>query len=163
MSDLVRGAAPPPKQNRLDVIRIVSSEPHQLIVVSAAIFGQPVHWHGRRSHECTAQRGNCKACEDMWPCKWQGYLHVMRPQANWQGFLEITQTAWEMILDQVPKGQTLRGLIVRVGRTKGGSKGRYMIEVLERRIDPESLPEEKDPLGVLRMLWRSKKGPLSDA
>lgn len=163
MSDLVTGVAPPAPKQRMDVIRIVSAEPHQLIVVSKAIFGQPVHWFGKRSHECKTERGNCEGCKDNWPQKWQGYLHVMTPQHNWQGFLEITATAWQLILSQMPSGQNLRGIIIRVGRTKGGSKGRYLIEVLERRIPDDDLPQERDPLTTLRMLWRSKKGPLPES
>jgi hypothetical protein len=163
MPDLVVGVAPPAPKQKMDVIRIVSHEAQQLIVVSKAVFGQPVHWFGRRSHECTADRGNCRGCNDSWPQKWQGYLHVMTPTHNWQGFLEFTATAWGLILSQIRAGEDLRGLIMRVGRTKGGAKGRYLIEVLERRIPESDLPQERDPLTTLRMLWRAKKGPLPEA
>lgn len=163
MPDLVTGVAPPAPKQKMDVIRIVSSEPHSLICVSKAAFGQPVHWFGRRSHECTGQRGNCKGCTDNWPVKWQGYLHVMTPATNWQGFLEFTATAWGIIISQMKPGEDMRGVILRVGRTKGGAKGRYLIEVLERRIPETDLPQERDPLATLRMLWRAKKGPLPEA
>ena len=49
-------------------------------------------------------------------------------------------------------GENLRGSIIKVSRTKGGPRGRYMIEVLERRIADDALPEERDPLQTLRML-----------
>lgn len=159
MSDLITGVAPPPPKMKMDVIRITSTEPHQLIVVSRTAFGQPVHWFGRRSHECTAQRGNCEGCNSNWPCKWQGYIHVMTPTHNWQGFLEFTATAWAIIESQLKSGENLRGAIIRVGRTKGGAKGRYLVEVLERKIPDADLPQERDPLNTLRMLWRAKKGP----
>lgn len=157
---LVAGTAPPPPKQKMDVIRIVAVEPQTLIVVSRAIWGQNIHWFGRRSHECRADRGECEGCRDNWPQKWKGYLHVTSAPGNWQGFLEITATAWQLIEVQAPKGEQLRGLMIRVGRTKGGAKGRYLIEVLERRIDNANLPTERDPLATLRMLWRAKKGPL---
>jgi choline dehydrogenase-like flavoprotein len=162
MSDLVAGTPPPAPKKKMDVIRIVAQEPHTIIIVSDRIWGQPVHWFGRRSHECFRDRGDCQGCRDGWPCKWQGYLHVTRAPEKWEGFLEITATAWQLLLSQLPVGDSLRGLIIQVGRTKGGAKGRYLINVLERRIPSDQLPEMRDPLPTLRMLWRAKKGPLPD-
>jgi hypothetical protein len=158
---LVAGEAPPAAKQKMDVIRILTQEPQTLIVVSKSIWGQTIHWFGKRSHECRKDRGNCEGCKDNWPDKWKGYLHVTIPTGRWQGFLEITATAWALIEAQVKRGEDLRGIIIRVGRTKGGAKGRYLIEVLERRIPAVDLPEERDPLATLRMLWRAKKGPLS--
>jgi hypothetical protein len=163
MSDeVLTGEAPPPKASKMDVIRIVTPEPITLIIVSRAIYGQSIHWFGRRSHECLADRRACPGCKDSWPRKWKGYLHVTNPALSWQGFLEITQTAWELLEGLRPKQGNLRGLVCRIGRTKGGAKGRYLIEILDRRIEDSMLPLPRDPLDVLRMLWRSKKGPLPD-
>lgn len=156
---LVRGSPPPPKKSKYDVIRIKSVEPVQLICLSRAIWGQPVHWFGRRSHECVSLRAKCLGCDENWPSKWQGYLHVCAGSNNWQGFLEVTATAWEMILQQAHVGKDLRGMIFRVGRTKGGAKGRYVVQVLERRIEEAELLKELDPYPTLQMLWRAKKGP----
>jgi hypothetical protein len=161
--DLVRGSAPPTKKFKIDVIRIVTVEPLQLICLSRAIWGQPIHWHGRRSHECTRDRGQCQGCNDSWPEKWQGYLHVCTAGAQWQGFLEITATAWEILLSQAHQGKDLRGMIFRVGRTKGGAKGRYLIQVLERRIEEGEMLKELDPYPTLQMLWRCKKGPTTNS
>jgi hypothetical protein len=160
--ELVTGSAPPVPKSKMDVIRILTTETHQLVVVSKAIYGQYVHWFGRRSHECFSDRGGtCKGCAANWPRKWQGYLHVIRP-GGWQGFLEITATAWQLIEVQLRTGETLRGARIKVGRTKGGAKGRYLIEVLERREPDEHLPQARDPLPILRMLWNAKKGPLPE-
>src|SRR5205814_5942315 len=143
---LVRGTKPPPKKQRMEVVRIKTQEPEMLVIVSKCIWGQPVHWFGRRSHECTQDRGRCKGCEENWPCKWQGYLHVTNHTLSWNGFLELTALAWGILLSQVRVGENLRGSIIKVSRTKGGPRGRYMIEVLERRIADDALPEERDPL-----------------
>jgi len=159
LDSLVRGAPPPPKKFKIEVIRITTVEPLQLICVSRSIYGQPVHWFGRRSHECLSDRGKCHGCEENWPVKWQGYLHVMNASGDWQAFLEITATAWEILLSQAHQGKDLRGMIFRVGRTKGGAKGRYLISVLERRVDEPQLLKELDPYPTLRMLWAAKKGP----
>lgn len=164
MSDeLVRGAPPPPRKIRYEVMRITSVEPLTLICLSRAIWGQPVHWFGRRTHECVAQRARCQGCEENWPAKWQGYLHVTRGGGDWQGFLEITATAWEILLSQAHQGKDLRGMMFRMGRTKGGAKGRYVIQVLERRLEEETLLKELDPYPTLQMLWRAKKGPSNNS
>jgi hypothetical protein len=155
--NLVCGASPPAPRKKMDVIRITTVEPQQLIICSPTAYGKFVHWYGRRSHECLESPTTCRGCIEQWPVKWQGYLHVMRPGVVWQGFLEFTATAWELIVSQLPPGEDLRGVVIRVARTKGGAKGRYLIELLERRMDPDTLPKPADPLQTLRFLWGAKR------
>jgi hypothetical protein len=85
---------------------------------------------------------------------------TMHP-GHWEGFLEITQTCWEMLCLQAPKGQDLRGMIFRVSKTKGGAKGRFVVSVLERRLDEAELLAEKDPLPTLEFLWSVKRQPVA--
>jgi hypothetical protein len=147
----------------MDVIRVTTTEPQMYIIVSTVPWGQWTHWFGRRSHECRRDSGTCEGCKDGWPEKWQAYLHVTRPERGWEGFLEMTATAWKILEAQIKDGTTVRGCIVRLSRTKGGAKGRYLIEVLERRIPEDDLPPAKDPMPTLRMLWRAKKGPMPES
>lgn len=159
MSSMIRGTPPPAATKRIMVYRVTTCETQQFVSLSVAPFGQPVHWFGRRSHECSAERGACKGCSDNWPTKWKGYIHVSCDAGRTTAFLEITATCYHLLESRIPKGTSWRGVQFRIGRTKGGAKGRYLVEVLERVIDANSLPEELDPLPTLRMLWRSKKGP----
>lgn len=163
MSDFVRGAAPPASTKRMEVFRVTTAETSQFTCCSTAIFGQYVHWFGRRSHECKKDRGHCDGCANNWPSKWKGYLHVTDPLGRSEGFLEVTATCWALLVQQLPPGRTLRGVRFRLSRTKGGAKGRYLVSVLEVPAEEESLPVEKDPLSTLRFLWAAKKGPSTNS
>ncbi len=153
MSDLFRGALPPAPKSKMDVVRVTSSESHTFIVFSRSFFGQFVHWWGNRTHECLSQKKmTCEGCQRGWPVKFKAYLHVRRLSADWEGFVELTDTAARLIEAQVPEGSNLRGCKIRIGRTKGGAKGRYIIEVYESRLPEDQLREEKDPYATLRQL-----------
>ena len=71
-------------------------------------------------------------------------------------FVKITATAFRLLDTQVPAGEDCRGLQVRISKTKGGARGRYKVEVLPRRVDPNTLPLEKNPIDTLAFLWRAK-------
>jgi len=49
-------------------------------------------------------------------------------------------------------------MIFRMGKTKGGKKGRYVVTVLERRIDECELFKELDPYPTLQFLWKCGRG-----
>lgn len=149
------GARPPASSKQLLVFRVTSSETTQFTCLSSTIFGQYVHWHGRRSSECTEGRMPCEGCKANWPQKWKGYVHVLNLASGTEGFLEITATCCSLLLAQAPKGTSLRGLRFRLSKTRGGAKGRYLVSVLETRDDPAKLPEEREVLNTLRRLWRS--------
>jgi len=157
MAELIRGAVPPAPTTKMEVFRVTCAETTQFSVVSERVFGQMVHWYGRRSHECTGQANGCEGCRENWPIKWKGYLHVVDPMKRYEGFLEITPACWQLLDNQIIDKSTLRGIRFRISKTKGGPKGRYLVAVLEGREPHEVLPMERDPLPVLRVLWRSRK------
>jgi len=159
--ELIRGSSPPPKKLKFDVVRVTSSEVQTFICLSRAIWGQQVHWLGKRSGQCTRDQATCPHCKEQLPQKWQGYLHVTMAPGSWQGFLEITQTCWEMLVQQAHPGHDLRGMMFRLNKTRGGPKGRYVVQVLERRIEEAELLKELDPLPTLEFLWRVRKQPVS--
>jgi len=157
MLNAIRGTPPLGKMVGMKVIRVTEREPCNFICVSKAAFGQPIHWYGNRSHECTSERGHCENCQKNWPRKWKAYLHVMGHESKFQAFLEITETCFDQIVALMPDRQSFRGSIIRLGRTKGGKKGRYTIDVLDRVIPDGNLPNEIDPLPTLRYLWNAGK------
>jgi hypothetical protein len=53
--------------------------------------------------------------------------------------------------------ESWRGLIFRIKKTAGGAKGRFIVELLERRADTKILPPEKDPMHLLQDLWNAKR------
>lgn len=160
MESRYENSQPPPLGARKEVIRVKSTEPQTFVILSPRFYGQWIHWFGNRSLECTKEKsGQCQGCRDSYPSYFKTYLHVLLGHSRTAAFLELTTTASEMIDQQSPAGEPLRGLMVRIGKSKGGAKGRYLVSVLERRLDPEDLPKAEDPLATLRRLWRAKKNP----
>lgn len=152
-----KGTPPPPLKSKMIVMRVTTSETIQFCCVSRAIFGQLIHYYGGRSHECTADKGNCDGCKKGWAPKWKGYLHVIEMgTVQRECFLEITNTCNSLLLNQAPKDQHLRGLIFRIRKSKGGRYGRYILDVIDRREDEDKLPQEQDPQPILRYLWAAK-------
>lgn len=154
---LVSGKSPPKQSRKWEIYRVVSKEPEQMVIVSKCVYGTDVHWWQNRSHECRLSSGSCKGCQDGWPVRWKGYLHVARPSGDWQGFWEFTTPVFNALALQLGDRFNFRGCIVRVGKTKGGPKGRYLVEILERTIAEEDLPVPADPLDTLRFLWNARK------
>jgi len=159
MQNRIRGCAPPPRTVRMNVLRVTTTEATQFIVCCRVPWGQMIHWYGRRSHECKSDRALCQGCRDNWPMKFKAYLHVMGAGLGSQAFLEITATAFHLIEEQLGDRADWRGSILKIRRTKGGAKGRYICEVLERVIPDSELPQEQDPLPTLRYLWGVGKAP----
>lgn len=150
------GAQPPVSNSRHTVHRVTTSQTQQFVIFSRSIYGQYIHWYGNRSHKCTRDEKKCNGCDRNWPTKWLGYLDAHNIHTEERVFLELTKTACDLLDKQVPPGENLRGVQVRICKTKGGPKGRYKVEVLSRRVDDPTLPQEKDPLTTLEFLWRSK-------
>jgi hypothetical protein len=151
----IKGASPPTSGPSFEVVRVKTSEVESFTIVCRAVWGQSVHWFGGRSHECTQETGNCARCNTMQPLKWKGYLQALSWQTRKQVFVEITPNAYEQLVALTEARETLRGTVVKIRKTKGGAKGRYIVDVLERTIPEAELPEERDPLPVLRFLWRA--------
>lgn len=150
----IQGAAPPVPGPSVEIVRVKTSEAESFTLVSAAVWGQNVHWFGGRSHECTSDTGSCHRCNTLQPVKWKGYLQAIQWSNRKQCFIELTPDAIHNLLALTEGRKTLRGTIVKIRKTKGGAKGRYLVDVLERTIPEMELPAERDPMPVLKFLWR---------
>lgn len=156
MSNEVNGPAPPVHQAKLEIVRVDWIEQRQFVCVSPVPWTKNVHWVGGRSEECK-QPNDCKRCNEGERQKWHMYIQCMDATGKHGCFLEVTATAYHMFALQLHKDKDWRGLMFRIGKTKGGKKGRFRIEVLERRVDPRDLPQSFDPIGILRFLWTFRR------
>lgn len=150
----IRGAAPPKKQGlELEVVRIVSTEVRLYVLLSSAPWGSYFHWGGG-SLPCTGDPEECERCKRVVPRKWRGYLHAMEMHgtSSREVILELTHAALAT-LDLSLAMRDYRGSMIQLRKTKGGAKGRFLIDVLERRVTDQTLPNERDPAPVLRKLW----------
>lgn len=161
MVERYSGAERPDRPTKTQIVRVTTPEPQQFILVSTAIFGQWVHWYGKRTHQCTRDKSKCNGCFRGWPQKWLGYVNALDiTGAN--VFVELTNTACDLLCKVIPEDRPLRGFQIRIKKTRGGKHGRYLIECLERRVDPVTLPQERDPLTTLLFLWKCKNQHASE-
>lgn len=155
----IRGAAPPPSLGpAIEVTRILGTVPRMFTIISASPWGAFFHFYGGRSRECYGQDDptHCDRCAKAWPRNWRAYVHVVEHQGQTSStaILELTQVALQAIFDQVGNKPTLRGVLIRAAKTKGGKHGRFVIEVLPRAAIQTSDIREIEPEPIVRKLWK---------
>lgn len=153
----LRGSMPRTSGPKVLVHRVLSPTPEDFIIISRVGVGVDFHYYAQRSSECDAPggEGHCEKCLKNWPLKWRAYLHCLKRegQNNVQCFLELTSTAFQSLEFQTEGRKSLRGVRIKVSKTAGGKKGRYIITVLAECQDAPIDMEEADPLPTLRALW----------
>jgi hypothetical protein len=148
-----RGVAPPETVGLdCEVVRITSTENRLFYLLSEAPWNCNFHWVGVSvQHQ---QEGECKYCTRVAPLKFRSYIHALEQCGTLQKSVMVELTHAALVLIDVQLcGQAHRGSIVNLRKSKGGAHGRFVIEMKERRIDPKTLPDEKDPQPVLEKLW----------
>ena len=152
-SDFVSGAQPPGVRSQKQVIRVKQQDALYLCCLSPKAEGIFIHWIGGRSAECPGE-DSCAHCKAGVGKKWKAYLDcATMGKGGHTLFLELTETAFDMLVKQLKPGESMRGVYFSVAKTKGGAKGRYLIEVKERRIDEHLLPSAESAIPLLRRLW----------
>jgi hypothetical protein len=150
----IRGTPPPKKIGlELEVVRIVSTEIRLYVLLSTAPWGSFFHWAGG-SIPCTGDPEECERCKKLVPRKWRGYIHALEQHgtSTREVILELTHSALAT-LDLSLAMREYRGSMVQLRKTKGGAKGRFLIDVLDRRVTDQTLPADRDPAPVLKKLW----------
>lgn len=158
MGNFVTGPAPRHRPKYCEVVRVKTPVTVTFTVLSESVVAVETHWYGNRSHHCIGADRECPGCTANWPYKWKGYIHAIQWGNPEPVFLELTEKAVFQLLRFMAGRPSLRGSIVKVGKSKGGSHGRYVIEVLERVLPVDELPASESPLPVLEFLWSSKRG-----
>lgn len=153
---LIEGPLPTKASKRVDVISITSPSPTTFTILSEKVYGSFYHWVNNRSRQCRRFAGDCEFCATNQPEKWSGYIHCVRWGDNAEVFVELSITASNMLTTLANKRETLRGSIVKLSKTKGGLRGRYVVDMLERLADQDALPPWSTPDALLRKLWNSK-------
>lgn len=154
LNNRIRGAAPPKKIGlELEVVRVVSTEIRLYVLLSPAPWGSFFHWSGG-SVPCTGDPEECDRCKRLVPRKWRGYIHALEQHgtSTREVILELTHSALAS-LDLSLAMRDYRGSMVQLRKTKGGAKGRFLVDVLDRRVTDQTLPPERDPAPILKKLW----------
>ena len=151
-SDLFDGPAPPSARNSKQVIRVTTTEKVHFIALSRRVFTVWIHWKGR-SIKCPGE-DLCELCKNGVGKKWKGYIDVIHEHPPvYSAFLEITPVVGDILKKLVDPELGLRGLRFSVAKTKGGPKGRYLIEASPRYANTADLQDEESPLPLLEKLW----------
>jgi len=155
----IRGSMPRESGPKVLVHRVLTPTPEDFIILSKIGMGVDFHWYANRSHECFAQNGEgtCDRCLKGWPLKWRCYLHCLKPEGlqSVQCFLELTKTAFSSLEFQTTERKSLRGVRIKVCKTAGGRKGRYIVQCQTEALDLKTTIEEIDPMPTLRALWEA--------
>jgi len=157
VSGILEGAEPPKTIGlELEVIRIVGCTPRHFVILSEKAFGAWFHWIGR-SVKCL-KPDDCERCQRS-KSKWRGYVHAFEFLAAGKKsvIIELTLPALAMIEMQLAM-QPLRGCQVKLAKTRGGKHGRYLVEVLSRRVDGATLPPAANPKETMEWLWKINEG-----
>lgn len=157
VSGICEGATPPKTVGLdLEVVRIVNTSPRQFVFLSEKAWGAWFHWIGR-SVPCS-RPAECERCTRS-KAKWRGYIHAFEFLAAGKKsvIIELTLPALALIEMQLAL-QPLRGTQVKLAKTKGGKHGRFLVEVLGRRVDPATLPPAANPQTTLEWLWKINEG-----
>lgn len=156
VSSILEGSPPPQTVGlELEVVRITGCSPRHFVLLSEKAWGAWFHWVGR-SVKC-AQPSPCERCKRSKP-KWRGYVHAfeLMPTAKKNVIIELTLSALAL-LDMQLAMQPMRGTQCKIGKTKGGKHGRFVLEVLGRRVDVATLPEASKPEETLTWLWEKNE------
>jgi len=149
----IRGTAPPKSPGlQVEVIRITGTEFRTFYLLSNQPWCAYFHWVGH-SVRCL-QTEECDRCRRNTPKKWRAYIHALEHDGTItrEVILEVTQLCIASLLALNGESK-LRGTIVKLKKSKGGAKGRYLVDVLPRRVSSETLPTERDPEPILQRLW----------
>lgn len=155
----VDGPLPPPTFDRKLVVRVDWHQPRQVIALSEKPRAILTHWHNGRTERCTMQEGGCGQCMANNPVRWRGFILVLEPPASKPYFLDLSETAVNMLLCIFQDRDTMRGSMFKIHKTKGGLRGRFEIEACDRRLDPDKLPPSERPDELLDFLFKSKRQP----
>jgi len=151
-----QGQAPKPGPS-LPIVRVTDAARHIFTVFSPAVWGVWTHWDGRRSVPCMLPVETCPFHRRQLPLRWKGYVHVFDHNERQQSYLELTPAGVQMLQTQLAPGESLRGILLNVERSKGGPKGRLIIEVKPNHAPSSQLTEEKHPREALTSLWGLKQ------
>lgn len=152
----VQGAALPQRDRRIYWIEPVNKggEVQDWLIYSPNIWGIWTHFH-EGTFPCYENHKHCHLGHDSRTLRWKGYLFGFFPRKSKPCFLQLTPASAEALLEQVPEGQNLRGLRIKVSRTDS-KKGRLRISIdhYGAPVDPTKMIKDQDPRFSLFNAWK---------
>lgn len=153
----IKGPGFPTRYQTREIVRISSTVPMKCVCVSSAPWSVITHWRKGRSERCGGDAADCEGCRQSVPLRWRGYLHVIVPPGKEAVFIELSENAVKEILFAFNHRDSLRGCMFGISKTKGGLRGRFIVEPMERVVEESTLPPEETPAATLNFLWSLKR------
>lgn len=152
---LNRCDSPPRLSGRIWVTRVTDTTNHQFTILSEKVHGYLTHWTGETTIKCLNHDEECPSCKvGKFPQRWKGYLHVRDEAKDQEVFLEIPPNGFPEFKIRTDNGQSLRGKRFTCHRTKGGPKGKLVVQFLAVDWNNKAtLPKAIDPEATLLQLW----------
>ena len=145
----------PPKRLRVPpIIRVDANDRGAFAICSVRPQGYWNHWDDGRTYPCIAGKKLCKRCLKEVPRRWTGYLYVVNADGTGGSFLEITTLGLEDLDTLYGKGESLRGFIIHVERSKKTKRSPLRFDKLGAVPLHQVLPIERDVLPTLQRVWR---------
>lgn len=147
-------AEPPPRKEacNLEIIRTGSRGKFGGYILSAKMFGLPIHFFGR-SIPCT-QRADCPICAKDNKSRWTAYLPVWIPGDIKPKLMELPTAAAEEVNEYQQKYATLRGKFIKLTRPRGKENSRIKVDISSPPLDGISLPPVPQVREALCLIWK---------
>lgn len=145
----------PPARKEAHALEILRTQARGKVggyILSATMFGLPIHFYGR-SIPCT-QHPSCPICAKGNVPRWTGYLPTWLPGDVKPRLLELPTSAAERVRDFQKKYGRLRGKLIKCTRPRGHTNSRIKVDIFSPNIEALSLPPVPEVREALCLIWR---------
>lgn len=140
---------PLPKRRHkiLWVERLKGAQKGRYLIYSTEPWGYQTHYN-KETVLCFEDHAQCEGGHRVSTLRDNYLLHCHSYQRKAQVFLYLTPGAALQLKELLPPGQSYRGLMIEITRTKE-DKGRYHVEIITHQQPPKTMPEPMDPRPTL--------------
>lgn len=138
---------PQRKHKILWVERLKGAQKGRYLIYSTVPWGYQTHYN-KETVLCFEDHSQCEGGHRLSTLRDNYLLHCHSYQRKAQVMLYLTPGAALQLKELLPPGQSYRGLMIEITRTKE-DKGRYHVEIIHHQTPPKSMPEPMDPRPTL--------------
>lgn len=147
------GKLPPPGPPSVGVYTLGPAERIQILCLSSRLCELTTHWSGSHTRPCTEPQEECKGCIAEHATRYMALIHCLDQSKRKQMILQLTPGVVHKILAQL-KDDLLRGSMWEISRLRKDARGELAACLLTQYRSPLKLPDEIDPMIVMRKIWR---------
>ena len=138
-------------QQLWQILRAPKKGEHDLLIISHNFTGARTHFWNGRTRPCTG--ANCTPCAQQNNNRWHGYLAAWSNRTKSRVILELTATPAKTLIDYFKEHRTMRGAIIRLGRTSEKANARVRVQITGTYSDPAKLEIAPDIRKIMARVW----------